>query len=172
MQLTFYFMTFALTYEHVSAVEGAPDGSSHWTLTFEVEIKGPLEVTIELHLKMHMVVHLLVQQSSQNNSMKRELGEALYVALEGASKTSLLEAQKLQKLWKKKMPLTLQSRVHLTMQWRIQLWISNLTLCTSFISYIEQNKLNCWHFQIRFHKVCMRVKEREGRSGQKCNLLF
>ena len=100
--MTFYLMTFALKYEHVSAVEGAPDGSSHRTPTFEVEIKGPLEVTIELHLKMHMVVHLLVQQSSQNNSMKRELGEALYVALEGASKTSLLEAQKLKRLWKKK----------------------------------------------------------------------
>ena len=62
MQLTFYLMTFTLKYEHVSAVEGAPDGSSQGTSTFEVEIKGALLVTIELHLKMHIVVHLLVQR--------------------------------------------------------------------------------------------------------------
>ena len=89
VHLTFYLMTFALKYEHVTAVEGAPDGSSENTPTFEVEIKGALEVTIELHLKMHKVVHLLVQKSSQNNSIKGELEEALYVALEGAPKISL-----------------------------------------------------------------------------------
>ena len=54
--------------------------------TFEIEIKGALEVTIELHLKMHMVVRLFVQMSSQNNSVKDELEETLYVALEGATK--------------------------------------------------------------------------------------
>ena len=54
--------------EHVSTVEGAPDGSSESTPTFKVEIKGTIGVTIELHLKRHMVVHLLVQKSSQNNS--------------------------------------------------------------------------------------------------------
>ena len=70
MHLTFYLMKFALQYEHVSAVEGAPDGSSQGTPAFEVDIKGALEVTIEFHLKMHMVVHLLVQKSSQNNSIK------------------------------------------------------------------------------------------------------
>ena len=46
-------------YEHVSAVESAPDSLSKDTPTFEVEIKGALEVAIELHLRMHMVVHLL-----------------------------------------------------------------------------------------------------------------
>ena len=39
MQLTFYLMTFALKYEYVSAVEGAPDGSFEGTPTFEVKIK-------------------------------------------------------------------------------------------------------------------------------------
>ena len=57
--------------------------------TFEVEIKGGLEITIELRLKIHMVVHLLVQKSSQNNSIKGESEETLYVALEGAPKISL-----------------------------------------------------------------------------------
>ena len=45
----FYLMTFALKYEHVSAVEGAPNGSSEDTPTTEVEIKGALEVTTALH---------------------------------------------------------------------------------------------------------------------------
>ena len=62
MHLTFYLMKFALNYEHVSAVEGAANGSSQGTPTFEVEMKGALEVKIELRLKMHMVVHLLVQK--------------------------------------------------------------------------------------------------------------
>ena len=57
--------------------------------TFEVEIKGALEITIELRLKTHMVVHLLVQKSSQNNSIKGEFEDTLYVALEGAPKISL-----------------------------------------------------------------------------------
>ena len=57
--------------------------------TFEVEIKGALEITTELRLKIHMVVHLLVQKSSQNNSIKGEFEETLYVALEGAPKISL-----------------------------------------------------------------------------------
>ena len=57
--------------------------------TFEVEIKGALEITIELRLKIHMVVHLLVQKSSQNNSIKGEFEETLHVALEGAPKISL-----------------------------------------------------------------------------------
>ena len=73
MQLTFYLMTFALKYKHVSAFEGAPDDSSEGTHTFEVEIKGVLEVTIEMHLKMHMVVSLLVHMNSQNNSIKGDL---------------------------------------------------------------------------------------------------
>ena len=60
MHLTFYLMKFALKYEHVSAFEGVPDGSPESTPTFEVEIKGVLEVTIEMSLKMHMVVCLLV----------------------------------------------------------------------------------------------------------------
>ena len=89
MPLTFYLMTFALKYEHISAVEGAPDGSSEGTPTFEVEIKGAFEVTIELHLKIHMVVYLLVQKSPRNNSIKGELEEALYVVLEVAPKISL-----------------------------------------------------------------------------------
>ena len=49
-----------------------------------------------------MVVHLLVQTSSQNNSIKGILEEALYVALEVASKISLSEAQKIQKKKKEK----------------------------------------------------------------------
>ena len=40
MHLTFYLMTLALNYEHVSAVEGAPDGSSESTPTFEVGISA------------------------------------------------------------------------------------------------------------------------------------
>ena len=59
------------------------------TPTFEVEIKGALEITIALRLKIHMVVHLLVQTSSQNNSIKGEFEETLHVALEGAPKISL-----------------------------------------------------------------------------------
>ena len=80
--LTFYLMTFALKYEHASAGEGAPDGLSEETPTFEVGIKDALEAAIELHLKMHMLVHMLVEQFSQNNSIKGELEKALYVALE------------------------------------------------------------------------------------------
>ena len=53
-------MTVPHNYEHVSTVEGTPDGSSESKPTFEVEIKGTPEVTIELHLKMYIVVHLLV----------------------------------------------------------------------------------------------------------------
>ena len=85
----FHLMTLALKYEDVSAVESARDGSSEDTPTFEVEIKDVLEVTIELHLKMHMVVRLLVRKNSQNSSIKSELGEALYVAHEGAHNISL-----------------------------------------------------------------------------------
>ena len=89
MHLTFYWMKSALKHEHVSAVEGAPDGSSEGTPTFEVEIKGALEVTTELRLKMHMVEHLIMQKSLQNNAIKGELEEALYVALEVVPKISL-----------------------------------------------------------------------------------
>ena len=78
-------MTSALRYEHVSAGEVVPDGSSEDTSTFELEIKHALEVTTALHLKMQMVV----QKSSQNNSIKGELEEALYVALVRAPKISL-----------------------------------------------------------------------------------
>ena len=43
--------------EHVSAVEGAPDGISEDALTFEVKITSVIQIAIELHFKMHMVVH-------------------------------------------------------------------------------------------------------------------
>ena len=89
IHLTFYLMTFALKQEHFSAVECAPDGSPEVTPTIEIEIKGTVEVTTEMQLKMHMVMHLLVQKSARNDSIKRELEEALYVALEGAPKISL-----------------------------------------------------------------------------------
>ena len=102
MHLTFYLMTFTLKYEHVSAAEGAPDGSSEETPIFEVEIKGALEVTIEFHLKIYMVVRLLVQMSSQNNSIKGILEETLYVALEGAPKILLSEARKIEKICEEK----------------------------------------------------------------------
>ena len=82
-------MKFALKYEHVSAVENAADGLSQGTPTFEVKIKGALEVTFELRLQMHKVMHLLVQKRSQNNSIKGEFEYALYVALEGGPKISL-----------------------------------------------------------------------------------
>ena len=85
INLTFHLMIFALKYENVNAVEGAPDGSSEGTPTFEIEIKGELETTIDLDGKMH----LLVQKSSKNNSIKVVLDEGLYVALEGAPKISL-----------------------------------------------------------------------------------
>ena len=87
--MTFYLMTVPHNYEHVSTVEGTPDGSSESKPTFEVEIKGTPEVTIELHLKMYIVVHLLVQKSAQNYLIKGELKETLYVPLEGAPKISL-----------------------------------------------------------------------------------
>ena len=88
MHLKFQLMTFAFKYEHVIAVEGAPDGSSEGAPTFQVEIKDALEVTIELHLKKHMVVRLLMQKCFQNISIKVELEEALYFAPEGAPKVS------------------------------------------------------------------------------------
>ena len=56
-----------------------------------------LRVHLKLQLSCTMVVHLLVQTSSQNNSIKGILEEALYVALEVASKISLSEAQKIPK---------------------------------------------------------------------------
>ena len=59
MHQTFYLMKFALKYEHVSAIEGAPDGLSQGLPTFEVEIKGALEIAIGLHLKMQMMAHWL-----------------------------------------------------------------------------------------------------------------
>ena len=46
---------------------------------------------------MRMEMHLLVQKSTQNDSIKGEFEEALYVALEGASKISLEEAQSIAK---------------------------------------------------------------------------
>ena len=57
--------------------------------TFEIEIKGALEVTNELHLKMHMVVYFLLQKSARNNSIKDKLEEALSVVHECAPKISL-----------------------------------------------------------------------------------
>ena len=54
MHLAFYLMMFTLKYEHFSAVQCAPDGSSEGTPTFGVKIKRALEVVIELHLKTHM----------------------------------------------------------------------------------------------------------------------
>ena len=54
------------------------------TPTFEVEIKGTLEITVELHLTMQMVVHLLVERSAQNDSIIGEREEALEDALEDA----------------------------------------------------------------------------------------
>ena len=89
MHLTFYLMMFALKYEHASGVEGAGDGWSESTPTFEVETKGALEVTTDLHLRMHMVVHLFVQKNTQNSSIKGGLEEVLDVALESAHKFSL-----------------------------------------------------------------------------------
>ena len=56
--------------EHANAVEGAPDGSSEGTPTFDVEIKGALEVTVAFHLKMYMVVHIFVQKNVENDSIK------------------------------------------------------------------------------------------------------
>ena len=78
MHLPFYLMTFTFKYEHVSAVEGAPDDSSEGTPTFKSETKGTLEVTIELDLKIHMVVRLLARKSSQNYSIKRVLVTILH----------------------------------------------------------------------------------------------
>ena len=88
IHLTFYLMAFALKQKHFGAIEGAPDGSPEVTPTIEIEIKGIVEVITEMQLKMHMVMHLLVQKSARNDSIKRELEEALYVALESAPKIS------------------------------------------------------------------------------------
>ena len=54
------------------------------TPTFEVEIKGTLEITVALHLTVQMVVHLLVERSKQNDSIKGEREEALEDVLEDA----------------------------------------------------------------------------------------
>ena len=54
------------------------------TPTFEVEIKGTLEITVELHLTVQMVVHFLVERSKQNDSIKGEREEALEDVLEDA----------------------------------------------------------------------------------------
>ena len=70
----------------ISAVKGTPDGSFEGTPTFNIEIKGALEVTIELHWKVHMIVDLLVQKRAQNDSTKGEFEDALYAALESAPK--------------------------------------------------------------------------------------
>ena len=58
-------------------MEGARDGSSESTPTFEVQIKGALENTIEFHLKMRLVMYLLVQKTAQNDSIKGELDVTL-----------------------------------------------------------------------------------------------
>ena len=63
----------------------------------DIEIKDTLEVTTKLHLKIQMVMSFLVQKNPQNNSIKVILEEALYVALKGAPKIPLLEAQKVAK---------------------------------------------------------------------------
>ena len=83
-----------LKYEHFSVIGGAPDGSFKDTPTFEVEIKGVLEVTIELHSKMQMVVHLLVQKSSQNNSIKGDLEEAFYRVFQKKAAPCYFRSQK------------------------------------------------------------------------------
>ena len=57
--------------------------------TFQVDVKGALQVIIELHLKMRVVMHLLKQKSAQNDSIKGELEKTFYNTLEGASKISL-----------------------------------------------------------------------------------
>ena len=49
-------MTFPLKYEYVSAFESALYGLSKGAPTFEVKVKGALEVTTELHLKLRIVV--------------------------------------------------------------------------------------------------------------------
>ena len=71
----------SLKHEHVSAIEGAPDGLSEGTPTSEAKIKGVIEVTIAFHMNIHIVL----QKSAHNNSMNDELEEALYVSLEGFS---------------------------------------------------------------------------------------
>ena len=53
----------------LSKIEGSSDGIP----TFEVEIKGPLGVTIELDLKMHIVMHFLVHKIHQSDLIKDEL---------------------------------------------------------------------------------------------------
>ena len=88
MHFMFYLMMFALKYYYVSAFEGATDGSSQGIPTFEVEIQGAFEVAVELLWNMPMGMRLLLQQSLIKESIKGELEDALYVALEGASKTS------------------------------------------------------------------------------------
>ena len=105
MQLTFYLMTFALKYEHISAAEGAPNGLSEGTPTLEIEIKGAPKVTIQLHLKMHMLVYLSDQKNPQNNSIKVELRRHSVLHL----KFHFKKHEKLQKNVKNKIHLTLCS---------------------------------------------------------------
>ena len=47
IHLTVYLMTSALKYKHVSAFLGVHDGLSEGTPTFEIEIKGAVDVTTE-----------------------------------------------------------------------------------------------------------------------------
>ena len=50
---------------------------------------------------------------------------------------------------------------------RIKLWNSNLALYSSFLSYIAQNKQNCF-----INKVRMQLRERVGRLAKSVHLLF
>ena len=128
---------FVLKYDYVSAVEGASDGSSEGTSTYEVKIKGAHEVVIELHLKMHMVMHQLVEKSTQNDSIKGELEETLCVALEGAPKISFKEAQKIAKKCEEKDAFGVA--VDGPLDGAIKGAPLNLTFCSLCILYILQS---------------------------------
>ena len=95
---------------------------------------------------MHMVVNLLAQMSSDNNLIKGGLEEALWSHLKVHLRFHFKNHKKLQNISRKRCI------------WRYSKWF--IWQCSqgytfesryaSFISYIEQNKQNCWHSQIRF----------------------
>ena len=132
----------------------------HWGISISVQLRVLLMVHLKarLHLRLKLRVHLRLQwvalEDAHGGALvsakkyakqfnKRWTWRGTHVALQGAPKI-LRSTIRCKKKVKKKMHLTLQVMVHLTVQTKLCLtWISNSALYRSFISKIVQNKLNC-----------------------------
>ena len=100
-------------------------------------------VTTELHVKMHIMVNWLVQKSTQNDSIKGELEQTLYVTLEGASKISFYETQKIAKKCEEEDAFGIAVDSPLDGAIKDAPLNLNFALYASFKSYIGKNKQNC-----------------------------